>query len=115
MNEFVAKDLCLLCGEMVGVAINQHLKPTVDGPHSLSLCAKCKQRLTDEKLLLVIEIVENKKGQVTGVTGRAAEMSDNAFKENTPNYKKIMEDRVVLVNEDIFNYLNELGNGNGQA
>lgn len=115
MNDFVAKDTCVICNEMVGIVFNKRLGSVKDGPHSLSVCAKCKQRLTDEKMLLVIEIIKNKKGQITGVTGRAAEMSEEALKENTPNYKKIMEDRVITVNEDTFNYLNELGKTNGQA
>lgn len=115
MNDFIAKDTCVICNEMIGVVLNQKLKPVSDGPHSLSLCAKCKQRLTDEKMLLVIETVENEKGQIKGVTGRAAKMSEDALKDNTPNYKKIMENRVVLVNKETFDYLNELGNGNGQA
>ena len=49
MNDFVAKDTCILCGDIVGVTINQRLKPISDGPHSLSLCSKCKQKLIDDK------------------------------------------------------------------
>lgn len=115
MNDFVAKDTCVICNEMIGVVFNKKLGPVSDGPHSLSLCTKCKQRLTNEKMLLVIEIVKNKKGQITRVTGRAAEMSEEALKESTPNYKKIMEDRVITVDRETFDYLNELGNGNGEA
>lgn len=115
MNDFVAKNTCVICNKMIGVVFNQKLGPVSDGPHSLSLCDKCKKKLIDDKMLLVIEIVKNKKGQITGVTGRAAEMGDSALKESTPNYKKIMEDRVVLVDKDTFDYLNELGNGNGEA
>ncbi len=115
MNDFIAKDTCILCGEIIGIVFNQKLKPVSDGPHSLSLCTKCKQKLTDKKMLLVIEIVKNKKGQITGVTGRVAEMGEEALKESTPNYKKIMEDRIITINEETFNYLENLGKANGKA
>lgn len=105
MNDFVAKDTCLLCGDVVGVAINQRLKTISDGPHSLSLCDKCKQKLIDDKRLLVIEVTMNNKERITGITGRVAQINEGALKENAPNYKKIMEDRVIMINEDTFNYL----------
>lgn len=115
MNDFVARDTCLLCGDVVGVVINQRLKSISDGPHSLSLCDKCKQKLIDDKRLLVIEVTMNNKGRITGITGRVAQINDEALKENAPNYKKIMEDRIITVNEDTFNYLKESGNENGEA
>lgn len=109
MNDFVARDTCILCGDIVGVTINQRLKPINDGPHSLSLCDKCKQKLIDNKMLLVIEVIMNSKGRITGITGRVAQINEEALKENIPNYKKIMEDRVLMINEDTFNYLKNLG------
>ena len=115
MNDFVAKDTCLLCGDVVGVAINQRLKGIKDGPHSLSLCNKCKQKLIDDKRLLVIEVTINDKGRITGITGRIAQINEKALKENTPNYKEIMEERVITMNEETFNYLENLGKENGEA
>ena len=107
MNDFIAKDTCLLCGDIIGVSINQRLKPISDGPHSLSLCDKCKQKLIDEKRLLVIEVSIKNKRRITGITGRVAQINDGAIKKNYPNYKKLMKDRVMTVNEDTFNYLKE--------
>ena len=107
MNDFIAKDTCLLCEDVIGVTINKRLKPISDGPHSLSLCDKCKQKLIDEKRLLVIVVSMNNKGHITGITGRVAQINDGALKENAHNYKKIMKDRVMTVNEDTFNYLKE--------
>lgn len=115
MNDFVAKDTCLLCGDIVGITINQRLKPINDGPHSLSLCNKCKQKLTDDKRLLVIEVTMNNKGRITGITGRVAQINEEALKENAPNYKKIMEDRVIMINEDTFNYLLDLESKKDEA
>lgn len=115
MNDFVAKDTCLLCGDIVGVVLNQRLKPVSDGPHSLSLCSKCKQKLTDDKRLLVIEVIINSKGRITGITGRVAQINEEALKENTPNYKEIMKERVITMNEETFNYLENLGKENGKA
>lgn len=115
MNDFVAKDTCILCGDIVGVVLNQRFKSIKDGPHSLSLCDKCKQKLIDNKRLLVIEVTMNNKGRITGITGRVAQINDEALKENAPNYKKIMEDRVITVNEETFNYLENLGKENGEA
>ena len=57
----------------------------------------------------------NNKGCITGITGRGAQINDEALKENTPNYKKIMEDRVIMINEDTFNYLLESGNKKDEA
>lgn len=115
MNDFVAKDTCVLCGDIVGVAINERLKSIEDGPHSLSLCDKCKKKLIDDKMLLVIEIVFNKKGHAIGITGRVAKINEEAIKTDIPNYKKIMKDRVITVNEETFNYLENLGKANGKA
>ena len=115
MNDFVAKDTCILCGDAIGVVLNQRLKPVNDGPHSLSLCDKCRQKLIDDKRLLVIEVTMNSKGRITGITGRVAQINDEALKENAPNYKKIMKDRIITVNEDTFNYLEGLGKENGEA
>lgn len=115
MNDFVARDTCILCGDIVGVVINQRLKSIKDGPHSLSLCDKCKQKLIDNKRLLVIEVSMNSKGRITGITGRVAQINDEALKENAPNYKKIIKDRVITVSEDTFNYLENLGKENGEA
>ena len=115
MNDFVARDTCLLCGDIVGVVLNQRLKSIEDGPHSLSLCDKCKQKLIDNKRLLVIEVTMNNKGRITGITGRVAQINDEALKENAPNYKKIMKDRVITVSKDTFNYLEGLGKENGEA
>lgn len=115
MNDFVAKDTCLLCGDIVGVAINQRLKAIKDGPHSLSLCKKCKQKLIDDKKLLVIEVTMNSKGRITGITGRIAQINEEALKEDTPNYREIMIDRVITISEETFNYLENLGKENGEA
>lgn len=115
MNDFIAKDTCILCGDIVGIVFNQRLKSVSDGPHSLSLCDKCKQKLIDDKRLLVIEVTMNNKGRITGITGRVAQIDDGALKENAPNYKKIMEDRVIMVNEDTFNCLENLGNKKDEA
>lgn len=109
MNDFVAKDTCLLCGDIVGVAINQKLKEIKDGPYSLSLCDKCKQKLIDDKRLLVIEVTMTNKGRVTGITGRIAQINEETLKENTPNYKKIMKERVIMISKETFNYLENLG------
>lgn len=109
MNDFIAKDTCLLCGDIVGVAINQKLKEIKDGPHSLSICDKCKQKLIDDKKLLVIEVTMNSKRRVTGITGRIAQINEEALKENAPNYKKIMKERVIIISEETFNYLENLG------
>ena len=109
MNDFVAKDTCILCGDIVGVVFNTRLGSVNDGPHSLSLCSKCKQKLIDDKKLLVIEVTMNSKGRITGITGRVAQINDEALKANAPNYKKIMEDRVITVSEETFNYLVNLG------
>lgn len=115
MNDFVAKDTYILCGDIVGIVFNQRLKSVDDGPHSLSLCTKCKQKLIDNKMLLVIEVTINNKGRITGITGRAVQINEEALNENAPNYKKIMKDRIVTVNEETFNYLENLGNGNGKV
>ena len=115
MNDFVAKDTCILCGDIVGFIFNQRLKPVNDGPHSLSLCDKYKQKLIDDKRLLVIEVSMNSKRRITGITGRVAQINDKALKENAPNYKKIMEDRIITVSEETFNYLEGLGKENGEA
>ena len=115
MNDFIAKDTCILCGDTVGIVLNQRLKPVNDGPHSLSLCDKCKQKLIDDKKLLVIEVTMNNKKRITGITGRVAQINDEALKENAPNYKKIMEDRIITVSEETFNYLGNLGKENGEA
>ena len=115
MNDFVAKDTCILCGDIVGVVLNQRFKAIEDGPHSLSLCDKCKQKLIDDKRLLVIEVTMNNKGHITGITGRVAQINEEALKENAPNYKKIMEDRIITVSEETFNYLENLGKENGEA
>lgn len=115
MNDFVAKDTCILCGDVVSIVLNQRLVPINDGPHSLFLCDKCKKKLIDDKKLLIIEVTMNSKGQITRVTGRAAEMSDRALKESIPNYKNIMENRVIMVDKETFDYLKELGDGNGKA
>lgn len=115
MNDFVAKDTCILCGDIVGITFNQRFKPTVDGPYSLSLCDKCKKKLINDKMLLVIEITINNKERITGITGRVAKINEEALKKDTPNYKKIMEDRVITVNEETFNYLENLGKANGKA
>lgn len=115
MNDFVAKDTCILCGDIVGVVLNQRLKSVKDGPHSLSLCDKCKQKLIDDKRLLVIEVTVNNKGRITGITGRVAQINEEALNDNAPSYKKIMEDRVITVNEETFNYLENLGKENGEV
>lgn len=115
MNDFVAKDTCILCGDIVGVVLNQRLKSIKDGPYSLSLCDKCKQKLIDDKRLLVIEVTINNKGRITGITGRVAQINDEALKENTPNYKEIMKERVITMNEETFNYLENLGKENDEA
>lgn len=115
MNDFVAKDTCILCGDIVGIVFNQRLKSVNDGPHSLSLCTKCKQKLIDNKMLLVIEVTVNNKGRITGITGRATQINEEALNENAPNYKKIMKDRIVTVNEETFNYLENLGKANDKA
>lgn len=115
MNDFVAKDTCLLCGDIVDVVLNQRLKPINDGPHSLSLCDKCKQKLIDDKRLLVIEVIMNNKGRITEITGRLAQIREEALSDNVPNYKKIMKDRVIMVNEDTFNYLEDLGSKKDEA
>lgn len=115
MNDFVAKDTCILCGDIVGIVFNQRLKSVDDGPHSLSLCTKCKQKLIDNKMLLVIEVTINNKGRITGITGRAAQINEEALRENAPNYKKIMKDRIITVNEETFNYLESLGKANGKV
>lgn len=115
MNDFVARDTCILCGDTVGVVLNQRLKSISDGPHTLSLCDKCKQKLTDNKKLLVIEVTMNNKGRIIGITGRMAQINEEVLKENTPNYKKIMEDRVITMDEETFNYLENLGKENGKA
>lgn len=115
MNDFVAKDTCILCGDIVGVVFNQRLKSVNDGPHSLSLCTKCKQKLIDNKMLLVIEVTVNNKGRITRITGKAAQINEEALNENAPNYKKIMKDRIVTVNEETFNYLENLGKTNDKA
>lgn len=115
MNDFVAKDTCILCGDIVGVVLNQRLKSIEDGPHSLSLCDKCKQKLINDKRLLVIEVIMNNKGRITGITGRVAQINDEALKEDAPNYKKIMEDRIITVSEETFNYLEDLGDKKDEA
>lgn len=115
MNDFVAKDTCLLCGDIVGVVLNQRFESIKDGPHSLSLCDKCKQKLIDDKKLLVIEVIMNNKGRITGITGRVAQINEEALKENTPNYKEIMKDRIITVSEDTFNYLEDLGDKKDEA
>ena len=104
-----------MCGDVVGVVFNTRLGSVKDGPHSLSLCDKCRQKLIDDKRLLVIEVTMNDKGRITGITGRVAQINDEALKENAPNYKKIMKDRVITVSEDTFNYLENLGKENGEA
>ena len=115
MNDFVAKDTCILCGDIVGVVLSQRLKSIKDGPYSLSLCDKCKQKLIDDKRLLVIEISMNNNKRITGITGRVAQINEEAIKKDAPNYKKIMEDRIITVSEDTFNYLEGLGKENGEA
>lgn len=115
MNDFIVKNTCLLCGDIIGIVINERLKSIEDGPHSLSLCDKCKKKLIDDKLLLVIEIVKNKKGRIIGITGRAAEIDERTLKENAPNYKKIMEDRVITVDKELFDYLENLGSKEDEA
>ena len=115
MNDFVARDTCILCNDVVGVVLNTRLGSVKNGPHSLSLCDKCKQKLIDDKRLLVIEVTMNSKRRITGITGRVAQINDEALKENAPNYKKIMEDRVITVSEETFNYLEGLVKENGEA
>ena len=115
MNDFVAQDTCLLCGDIVGLAINERLKSIEDGPHSLSLCNKCKKKLIDEKRLVVIELITNDKGKIKGITGRIAEIDERAIKPDAPNYDKIMKDRAVFINEETFNYLENVRDTNGKA
>lgn len=115
MNAFVAKDTCLLCGDIVSIVINRRLKPIVDGPYSLSICDKCKQRLIDDKKLVLIEVIINSKGKIIGLTGRIAEIDERAIKPDALNYDKIIKDRTVFINEETFNYLEKVRDTNGKA
>lgn len=115
MNDFVALDTCLLCNKDIGVAINRDMKPTEHGPHSLSLCDECKQKLRDNKQFLVVECMLDKKERIKGITGRVAYTNEKVLSPEAPMYRAVMTSRVLLVSEEIFNKMLEEVNSHGKA
>ena len=108
MNDFVALDTCLLCNKDIGVAINRDMKPTEHGPHSLSLCDECKQKLRDNKQFLVVECMLDKKERIKGI-------NEKVLSPEAPMYRAVMTSRVLLVSEEIFNKMLEEVNSHGKA
>ena len=115
MNNFVALDTCLLCNKEIGVVINKKLKPTEHGPHSLSLCDECKQELKDNKQILIVECMLNKKEKIKGITGRVAYTNEKILSPEAPMYNVVMNCRVLFVSEEIFNKMMEVKNSYDKA